>query len=84
LECHINTRLEEDAFDLEVTREARKVILKRGVSKEFGARELKRTILRLVTQPLAALVEQGLVPPGCAVIVDRKKSTDELVLTVEE
>ncbi len=84
LETHINIRLEDDAFDLEVTREARKVLLKRGVSKEYGARELKRIILRLVTQPLAALVEQGFVPPGCAVIVDRKPSTDELELTVEE
>jgi ATP-dependent Clp protease ATP-binding subunit ClpA len=84
LERHINRRLEEDAFDLEVTREARKVLLKRGISKEFGARELKRTILRMVTQPLAALVEQGLVPPGCAVIVDRKGSTDELRVTIEE
>jgi ATP-dependent Clp protease ATP-binding subunit ClpA len=84
LERHINNRLEEDAFDLEVTREARKVLLKRGVSKEYGARELRRTILRLVTQPLAALVEQGFVPPGCAVIVDRKPSTEELELIVEE
>jgi ATP-dependent Clp protease ATP-binding subunit ClpA len=84
LERHINTRLEEDAFDLEVTREARQVLRKRGISKEYGARELKRTILRMVTQPLAALVEQGFVPPGCAVIVDRKPATDELQLTVEE
>ncbi|MEI9813381.1 MAG: hypothetical protein WDO18_12385 [Acidobacteriota bacterium] len=52
LERHINTRLEDDAFDLEVTRGARRVLVARGVSKEFGARELKRTILRLVTQPL--------------------------------
>jgi ATP-dependent Clp protease ATP-binding subunit ClpA len=84
LEHHINTRLEEDAFDLEVTREARKLLLARGISTEYGARELKRTILRMVTQPLAALVEQGFVPPGCAVIVDRKQSTDELELIVEE
>lgn len=84
LERHINTRLEEDAFDLDVTREARKVLLKRGISKEYGARELKRTILRMVTQPLAALVEQGFVPPGCAVIVNRRPASDELELTVEE
>jgi ATP-dependent Clp protease ATP-binding subunit ClpA len=82
LEKHIADRLEEDAFAVELTRGARRLLLERGTSKEYGARELKRTILRLVTQPLANLVEQGRVPPESVVLVER--SGDGLVLNVEE
>jgi ATP-dependent Clp protease ATP-binding subunit ClpA len=39
----------------------------KGTSTEFGARELKRTILRQLTQPLAAMVSAGKIPPGCTV-----------------
>jgi ATP-dependent Clp protease ATP-binding subunit ClpA len=65
-----------------VTPAARKLLLTRGTSAEFGARELKRTILRLLTQPLAALVEQGKVPPGCAVSAAKNSSGDGLELSV--
>jgi hypothetical protein len=43
-----------------------------GVSAEFGARELKRTVQRNFIQPVAALVAQGQVPPGATVILDAK------------
>jgi ATP-dependent Clp protease ATP-binding subunit ClpA len=81
LQKHIADRLEDKAFDIDVTDEARELLLARGTSAEFGARELKRTILRLVTQPLAAMVEQGQVPTGSVVIVEREG--DGLGLTVE-
>lgn len=38
-----------------------------GTSAEFGARELKRTILRSLTQPLAALLADGSIEPGAVV-----------------
>lgn len=81
LQKHIVDRLEDNAFDIELTDAARGVLLTRGTSVEFGARELKRTILRLLTQPLATLVEQGRVPSGCSVIVD--KEGDRLGLKVK-
>lgn len=82
LQRHIIDRLEDDAFDLEVKAGAREVLLARGTSPEFGARELKRTILRMLTQPLAAMVERGRVPAGCVVVVGGKD--DQLKLSVEE
>ncbi len=82
LQKHIEDRLEDNAFELELTREARKLLLARGTSLEYGARELKRTILRLLTQPLAALVEQGRVPAGSFVVI--KAGTDGLELLVED
>jgi ATP-dependent Clp protease ATP-binding subunit ClpA len=82
LQKHIEDRLEDNAFELELTREARKLLLARGTSVEYGARELKRTILRLLTQPLAALVEQGMVPAGSFVVI--KACGDGLELVVED
>jgi ATP-dependent Clp protease ATP-binding subunit ClpA len=41
-----------------------------GVSLDFGARELKRTVQRSFIQPVAALVAQGQVPPGSTVVLD--------------
>lgn len=83
LETHIRDRLDERAFGIEVAPEARAFLLEKGTSAEFGARELKRTILRHLTQPLAALVEQGKVPPACVVRVGRAKNHEGLTLGVE-
>src|SRR3984957_5362924 len=70
LELHIENRLAERAFELEVTAAARRYLLTKGTSSEYGARELKRTILREVTQPLAAMVANGEVPAESMVRVD--------------
>ena len=83
LEKHIRVRLEERAFAIELSGAARALLLRLGTSAEFGARELKRTILRKLTQPLAALVEAGKVPPDSCVRVDLAAGGDALDLTVE-
>jgi ATP-dependent Clp protease ATP-binding subunit ClpA len=84
LEKHIANRLGERAFELDVGRAARRFLLKKGASREYGARELKRTILRQLTQPLAAMVADGEIEPGSTVHVEPSASGDSLVLTVEE
>ncbi|HLH44762.1 MAG TPA: AAA family ATPase [Bryobacteraceae bacterium] len=83
LERHIRNRLEERAFELDVAAEARAWLLRKGTSSEYGARELKRTILRHLTQPLAAMVESGKIAPGSAVKVDVAKGGESLRLTPE-
>jgi ATP-dependent Clp protease ATP-binding subunit ClpA len=70
LELHIENRLGERAFELDVSPEARRFLLDKGTSSEYGARELKRTILRELTQPLAAMVANGEVPAECVVRVE--------------
>jgi ATP-dependent Clp protease ATP-binding subunit ClpA len=82
LERHIQNRLGERAFDLEVSAAAREWLLKKGASDEYGARELKRTILRSITQPLAAMVANGAVEAGGIVRVE--VDGDGLKLVVEE
>jgi DNA-binding NtrC family response regulator len=70
LQRHVNTRLGNRSFEIEVSGQAKQFLLERGTSAEYGARELKRTIHRHLTQPLAALVARGDVEPGAQVVVD--------------
>jgi ATP-dependent Clp protease ATP-binding subunit ClpA len=70
----IQARLGLRAFRLACTPAARSQILDLGVSVEFGARELKRTVQRNFIQPVAALVAQGQIPPGSTVLLDASKS----------
>ena len=70
LQQHINKRLGPRAFRIATTRSARQFLLSTGTSTEYGARELKRTVLRHVTQPLAAMVTAGRIEPGTRVTID--------------
>jgi len=70
LQRHVHARLGERAFQIEVGAQARQWLLEKGTSLEYGARELKRTIHRHLTQPLAALVASGRIEPGSRVQVE--------------
>jgi len=84
LERHIAHRLEERAFGLELDAAARSFLLAKGTSREYGARELKRVILRKLTQPLAEMVEAGSIPPECVVQVGHLSDAERLTLNVLE
>jgi len=74
------TRLGMRAFRLACTPAARSLLLDLGISLEFGARELKRTVQRNFIQPVAALVAQGRIPSGCTVMLDADKNGDFNIL----
>jgi len=78
LQNHVNTRLGARSFTLEVPFEARRFLLDKGTSPEYGARELNRTIHRNLTQPLATLVATGQVSPGVRVRVDVAEDGENL------
>jgi CheY-like chemotaxis protein len=80
LQSHVNTRLGNRSFTLEVPFEARQFLLKKGTSSEYGARELNRTIHRFLTQPLATLVAANQVNPGAKVRVDVPEEADKLII----
>lgn len=69
LQEHVNLRLGERYFSIEVTQEAKQFLLQNGTSREYGARELKRTIHRQLTQPLATMVARGEILPGAQVSI---------------
>jgi ATP-dependent Clp protease ATP-binding subunit ClpA len=77
---HVGERLGAHAVDIEVPPETRRALLRKGSSAEFGARELKRTLHRHLTEPLAALVAGGAMEPGCSLRLVFSESEDRLVL----
>ncbi len=83
LQEHVHNRLRERSFEIVVEPDARELLLARGTSDEYGARELKRTVHRMLTQPLAALVADGGVPPGGAVRVGVAEGGESLALRAE-
>jgi CheY-like chemotaxis protein len=84
LQRHVNTRLGLRCFTLDVSPESQEYLLKTGTSDEYGARELKRTLHRQVTQPLAALVATGRIDPGSQVRVDIADDKASLVIRTTE
>jgi ATP-dependent Clp protease ATP-binding subunit ClpA len=72
LDKHILKRLGPGAFKVKVDAAARAFLLEKGTSSEYGARELKRTILRSLTQPIATLVAEGHIEAGATVRVTFK------------
>jgi CheY-like chemotaxis protein len=69
LQNHVNLRLGDRYFSIEIAPNAKQFLLRRGISQEYGARELKRTIHRQLTQPLATMVARGEIRPGAQVTV---------------
>ncbi|MCC6540331.1 MAG: ATP-dependent Clp protease ATP-binding subunit [Bryobacterales bacterium] len=80
---HICERLSARAFTLEVEQSARDFLIGEGVSPEYGARELKRTIHRRLLQPLATIVTAGRIQPYGTVRVLLPEGETELVFAYE-
>ena len=68
--------LAERRITLELTPEARALILQEGFDPAYGARPLRRTIQRLVQDPLAMQILEGGILPGDHVKVDRDGKKD--------
>ncbi len=80
LQRHVNTRLGDRYFNIEVPFESRQFLLRKGTSPEYGARELKRTIHRFLTQPLATKVAAGQIEPGARVRVELSEDKENLII----
>ncbi len=80
LQEHVNTRLGNRCFNIQVSEESRKFLLDKGTSLEYGARELKRTIHRYLTQPLATMVIAGKIEPGANVNAELSEDKESLEL----
>jgi ATP-dependent Clp protease ATP-binding subunit ClpA len=84
LQSHVNTRLGDRSFTLEIPPEARQFLLEKGTSAEYGARELNRTIHRFLTQPLATMVATNQVSAGAKVRVDVADPPEKLAIRALE
>jgi ATP-dependent Clp protease ATP-binding subunit ClpC len=68
----INDRLREYGIRIELTRGARDHISQEGYSIETGARPLRRSVERLLEDPIAEEILKGHMTPGCTVQVNRR------------
>ncbi len=66
----LKKRLKERKIDIEVSKEAKKVLADRGFDPVYGARPLKRTIQREIQNPLALEILEGKYKEGDTVKID--------------
>jgi ATP-dependent Clp protease ATP-binding subunit ClpC len=65
-------RLKEKEFDIELTKDAIELLVDKGFDQVYGARPLKRTIQRLLEDPLAEDIISGRFKNNHKVKADRK------------
>jgi ATP-dependent Clp protease ATP-binding subunit ClpB len=75
---NVEKLLAERQITLELTPAAQELLLREGYDPAYGARPLRRTIQRLIQDPLALQILEGAVLPGDHVIVDRDGRKDAM------
>jgi ATP-dependent Clp protease ATP-binding subunit ClpA len=83
LVADLQRRLAGQDIDLELTPSAKALIVREGTDPSFGARPLKRTIQRLVENPLARALVSGEFRPGDRVTADADLGSGNLVFSSE-
>ena len=79
---HLAHRLEERNITLELTDSAKEVVAESGYDPVYGARPLKRTIQKMIQDPLANEILKGDFKDGDHVVVDTDKD-NKLTLAKE-
>jgi ATP-dependent Clp protease ATP-binding subunit ClpB len=77
----LQRRIADNDLVLEVTPAAKELIVREGTDPAFGARPLKRTIQRLVENPFARALLQGIFRPGDRVAADADPVSGTLVFS---
>jgi ATP-dependent Clp protease ATP-binding subunit ClpB len=72
----LQKRLSERKITIDLTAEAKKVLAERGYDPVFGARPLKRTIQRMVENPLALEILAGKFKEGDHIVVDLSRDRE--------
>ncbi|MCX7935992.1 MAG: AAA family ATPase, partial [Planctomycetota bacterium] len=75
----IMKRLEDQNIALELNEAARTFLIERGYNMDFGARPLRRTIERLVEDPIAEEILRGRFKPGAKILVTVKEGHIEFI-----
>ncbi len=76
-------RLAEQDLEIELTAAAKALIVREGTDPAYGARPLRRTIQRLVENPLARALVAGEFKPGDRIVVDADVVGGTLVFRTE-
>ena len=76
----IDKRLGERKLSIELTEKAKKYIAEQGYSPVYGARPLKRSLQKLILDPLAMEILEGVFAEGDKILIDLSKK-GEISLT---
>jgi ATP-dependent Clp protease ATP-binding subunit ClpB len=74
----VEKMLAERQIKLELTPAAKELLVREGYDPAYGARPLRRTIQRMIQDPLAMQILEGKVLPGDQVRVDRDGQKDAM------
>jgi len=74
----VEVLLKERQITLELTPAANELLLSEGYDPAYGARPLRRTIQRMIQDPLALQILEGKILPGDHVRVDREARSESL------
>src|ERR1041384_4477519 len=82
----VRVQVAEHELQLELTEEAKDLLVEKGWDPAMGARPLRRAIQRYIEDPLADFVLRAELPPGATIMVERAPEEDarEVSLTVVE
>jgi ATP-dependent Clp protease ATP-binding subunit ClpC len=67
---------------IELTDEAKELLVEKGYDPTMGARPLRRAIQHHIEDPLADFVLGRSLEPGATILVARKPETDEVDITM--
>ncbi len=74
----VRVQVAEHELQLDLTNEAKDLLVEKGWDPSMGARPLRRAIQRYIEDPLAdEVLRQGAMTPGSTVMIDRDPSGDE-------
>lgn len=73
---HLRKRLEERRISIELTDDAKETLAEKGYDPVYGARPLKRTIQKLIQDPLATDILKGAFKDGDSIVIDVDKNRD--------
>jgi ATP-dependent Clp protease ATP-binding subunit ClpC len=75
----VKEQMSEHETAIELTEEAKELLVDKGYDPAMGARPLRRAIQRFVEDPLADFVLGRSLKPGSTILVARKEGTEEEV-----
>jgi ATP-dependent Clp protease ATP-binding subunit ClpC len=79
---HLREQMATHEVTVELTDEAKDLLVDQGYDPAMGARPLRRAIQRLIEDPLADFVLGRTLEPGSTILVARKADGDEVDITV--
>ena len=80
--------VDANKFTFKVTDNAKTVLIEEGYNPAYGARPLRRAIMKLLEDQLATKFLNGSIPPGSTVVIDasydQKLAKEVIILRIDE